>query len=347
MRIGIEVNGKSLNRIFRILNDHARETVRVDNLLIELLAQNVSSSDYLFLVLSKLERKNYVKGKTGELTIVERIPTGIMKEVKNEIVKELSKHKRLFVTPLEVAKFYQCPRRLYLEKVVMSKQFKRERGKVWDGEVVHLATNMFISNIIKEPVEKLIVDIPKIVIEKYHEKTTLDEKPVGEFLRNLYQLIRNEGFKLLFTEKTLESLRNGLVGTPDIIARKSSGEYIPIDIKLGRFVKSRGVKKEHLLQNVGEAILVEDFFRTDVRVIYLIYFQTNTLVKIDLNESLKQEFLRYKRELERSVTRNVIPSKSKLPNAINRVCKGCHVRPACENIELLRSLKLFSQQKIK
>ena len=345
MRIGIEVNDKSVSKIFRILNEHVKETVKVDDLLIKLLNEGVNSSDYLFLVLSKLERKNYVKGRVGELTIVKRIPINVMREVKDEIVKELSKRKKIFVTPLEVAKFYQCPRRLYLEKVVMSRQFKKERGKVWDGEVVHLATNMFINNIIKEPVEKLIADIPKIVIERYREKTTLNEKPIGEFLRNLYQLIRDEKFKVLFTEKMLESFRNGLVGTPDVIARKASGEFVPIDIKLGVFDEAKGVKKEHLLQNVGEAILVEDFFRTKVKVIYLIYFQTNTLVKIDLDENLKQEFLRYRRMLERTVTKNVIPGKSKLPNAINRVCKGCHVRPACENIELLRGLKRVSQQK--
>jgi len=42
-----------------------------------------------------------------------------------------------------------------------------------------------------------------------------------------------------------------------------------------------------------------------------------------------------KKELERISTKKIIPPMSRLENAKSRVCKGCHVRPACENIEEL------------
>jgi len=340
MKIGIELNEKFIDRIFKILNEYVGEIVDLNVLLVELLKRNVNSSDYLFLILSKLERENLIEGKKGKVKVIKHIDKETEIKIKKELFDEIENYRKIFVTPLEVGKFYQCPRRLYLEKVILARQFKKEKGKVWDGEVIHLAVNLFIDNLMKMPVGQLVSEIPKIALNKYSRKVNLKENSVKEFLLNLYKLIMNEKFNLLFTEKTLESFKVGLMGTPDIIARKENGEFVAIDIKLGRIDRSKGVKKEHLLQNIGEAILIEDFFRTDVRKIYLIYFQSNTVVKINLTKTLKDEFLRFKKELEFVCSKDIIPPKSKLPNAINRVCKGCHVKPSCENIELISSFRM-------
>ncbi|MCD6403158.1 MAG: PD-(D/E)XK nuclease family protein [Candidatus Aenigmarchaeota archaeon] len=339
MRIGVEINERIFSRIFKILNDHVSETVKLEDLLLELLENGINSSDYLFLILSKLEKRGFVKGGKGQVEILKVVDKETRKEIKEDVILELERNKKIFVTPLEVAKFYQCPRRLYLEKVTMSRQFKKERGRVWDGEALHLSAKLFVENLLRAPVENLIERVPSLALEKYKGQVTINKNDLKEFLRNFYDLINQEKFKLIFTERTLESLKLGLVGTPDIIAKKENGEYIAIDIKLGKFDRRKGVKKEHLLQNIGEALLIESFFRTRVKKIYLVYFQSNTVVDINLNDMLRDEFLRFKKSLERVVTKNVIPRKSKLPNAKNRVCKGCHVKPVCENIEELLKLK--------
>jgi CRISPR-associated protein Cas4 len=340
MKVGIEIDERSVDKIFRTLNKYRGESLDLHELLVELLRKNVKSSDYLFLILSKLERENIVKGKAGRIDVLSRIDNKLRKKIVDEIKNEIKRHKRIVVTPLEVAKFYQCPRRIYLEKVVLSKQFKKERGKVWDGEVVHLAINMFIDNLMKLPIEQLLFEIPKVAIERYVGKTTLTKEKVAKFIEDFYSLVKDEKFNLLLTERTLESFKIGLVGTPDVIARKENGEFIPIDIKLGRLDRRRGVKKEHLLQSIGEALLIEDFFRINLSRSYLLYFQSNSVVKIKINKTLKREFLKFKRELERVCSKKVIPEKSRLPNAVNRVCKGCHVRHACENIEELTRFRL-------
>jgi CRISPR/Cas system-associated exonuclease Cas4 (RecB family) len=334
MRTGIDVDPREIVRIVRIINSHWNEEVPLNDLLVELLKKKISSSDYLFILLSKLQDLGLIEGKRGVLFVKERVGEELLSDLERKIISEVSRKRKIFVTPLEVAKFYQCPRRFYLEKVVLSRQFKKEKGKVWDGEVVHLAVQMFINSLMKKSVDELIWEIPKLAMDKYKDKTTITEEAVGDFLLKFYQLINDEEFDLLIPERTLLSIKRGIMGTPDIIARKSSGEFVPIDIKFGR-IDRRGVKKEHLLQNVGEALLVEDFLRTRIDMSYLVYFQASSVIKIQLTEEMKKEFISFKRELERVSTKKKIPHMSRLPNARTRVCKGCHVKPACDNIEEL------------
>lgn len=262
----------------------------------------------------------------------------MLNELKNKLTYEVSRKKRVFVTPLEVGKFYQCPRRFYLEKVVLSRQFKRERGRVWDGEALHLAVQLFIDNITKKNVDELITEISRTSMKKYEEKTTITEKSIIDFLIKLHKLIEEENFDFLISERTLLSLKKGLMGTPDMIVKNKNDEFIPIDIKLGR-IDQRGIKKEHLLQNVGEAFLVEDFLRKKINSAYLVYFQASSAVKIELTDEMKKEFMLFKKELERVSTKKNIPHMSRLENARARVCRGCHVKHACENIEELIRIK--------
>ncbi len=330
MRTKIKVNLEEINRIIKIINKHLNEDVLIKDLLIELLEEKVSSSDYLFLLLSKLQKMRLVEGRRGILEIRGVIDNKVSHTLIEKINRELPKTK-IFVTPLEVAKFYQCPRRFYLEKIVLSKQFKKERGKVWDGEVLHLAVQMFINKLVKKDVDELITIIPRITLEKYAGKTTITERAIGNFLMKLLMLIGDEKFNFLVPERTLLSIKSGLMGTPDVIARNEVGEFIPIDIKLGRIDRKR-IKKEHMLQNTGEAILVEDFLRTKVDRSYLIYFQAGSVVQTRLTKNIKKEFISFKRKLERVSMKKIIPPMSKLPNARARVCRGCHVKPSCDNI---------------
>lgn len=334
MRTEIEIDPRDIVKIVRTINSHLNQEILIDDLLLELLEKGIASSDYLFILLSKLQERNFIDGRHDVLSIKKNIEGNVLNELENKLTYEVSRKKKIFVTPLEIGKFYQCPRRFYLEKIVLSRQFKRERGRVWDGEALHSAVKMFIDKITERDVDELITDIAKMSMKKYEGKTTITEKSIVDFLIKLHKLIQEENFDFLISERTLLSLKKGLIGTPDIIAKNKNGEFVPIDIKLGR-IDRRGIKKEHLLQNVGEALLVEDFLRKKINNTYLVYFQASSAVKIDLTNEMKKEFMLFKKELERISTKKIIPHMSRLENAGARVCKGCHVRPSCENIEEL------------
>ena len=334
MRTEIEIDNRDIVKIVKTINNHSNQEILIYDLLLELLNKKVPSSDYLFIILSKLQEKRIVNGKHDYLFIKEGIKENFLKYLKKELAREIFRKRGIFVTPLEIGKFYQCPRRFYLEKVVLSRQFKKEYGGVWDGEVLHLAVKTFIENISEKDVDKSINTIARMSMEKYKNKTTITEKSVADFLIKLHELIKDENFNFLISERTLLSIKRGLMGTPDIIAKNEKGEFVPIDIKLGRIDKM-GIKKEHILQNVGEALLIEDFFRKKIDRTYLIYFQANSAIKVDLTDKMKKEFMLLKKELERVSTKKIIPPTSRLENAEARVCKGCHVEPACHNIEKL------------
>ena len=173
-------------------------------------------------------------------------------------------------------------------------------------------------------------------MQKYAGKITINEEKLKDFLFRLNELFQEEKFSNIFTEKTFNSLKIGLIGTPDIVGVKEK-KITPIDIKLGRLSK-KGVKEEHLLQITGESILVGEFFRQRIDMAYLIYFESNNLVKVKIDEEMKKSFLSYKKKIEKMCKLGIIPEKGKLPNLRRRVCLGCHVRPSCENIEKLRKI---------
>jgi CRISPR/Cas system-associated exonuclease Cas4 (RecB family) len=338
VRIGIEEKNKDIYKIFQILNLHIEEDINLDNILIELVSKDVSSSDVLFLVLQKLRRDEFLDGSKGTLRILKEVTEKEMKSISSEVDNEIGKNIRLFVTPLEIGKFYMCQRRVFLEKIALSRQFKEAVGKTWDGEVIHFAINLFVKNLTKKDPGELIEESAKDAIEKYKDKTTLTEERVKEFISRFNDLIKEENFSHIFTEKTFETFRDGLTGTPDLVCMKENGEIIPVDIKLGK-LNRRGVKEEHLLQIVGEVILVEDFFRKEVNSSCILYFESNSLVKIDIDRDMKRKFSGIKSRIERICKTGYIPEMSHLDNFRKRVCLGCHVKPACDNIEVLKRIR--------
>jgi CRISPR/Cas system-associated exonuclease Cas4 (RecB family) len=338
VRVGTGEKSKDISIVIQTLNAHEGEEVRLDDILIRLLVKNITSSDILFLVLQNLEEDGYVKGLKGVIKILRKVDNEKTRELIRKINSNLAKNRKLFVTPLEVGKFYQCPRRLFLEKIVLAKQYKEEVGKTWDGEAIHLAINIFVKNLVKKDVKELISEAVKIAMDKYRGKITINEERLKDFLQKFYDFIKEENFSRIFTEKTFESFKIGLIGTPDLVCVKEDGSIVAIDIKLGRLDR-KGIKKEHLLQIVGEAILIEDFFRKAVNSCYIIYFESDSLARVDINKEMKRRFLDYKRGIERICKFRHVPEKGKMPNLERRVCLGCHVRPSCENIEALQRIK--------
>lgn len=334
MRIGITLKEKDVDFIISLLNLH--KEVSINEVLLQMLRKNIGSSDILFILLQILTQDGYVEGSKGVLKIIKPIDEKEVNIIKSSLVENLSKNPKVFVTPLEVGKFFQCPRRVWLEKVVFSTQRKEERGKMWDGEALHFAINQLAKNLEKGEASAVIEEAANKAVEKYAGKIEIGKEKLVEFLSKFYEFIKEEEIVTIFTEKLIESFSEGLVGTPDIIGIRKDEKVIPVDIKLGYL--GRGLKKEHALQIIGESILTERFFRKRVEVAYLIYFESNSLVKIVVRDDMKREFLMYKKGLIKTFRSRYIPPISRLPNFKRRVCQGCHVKHACENIELLKRI---------
>ncbi len=337
VKIGAEFREKDIDIILNILNKFSGESIELNEVLIEMMKKKVISSDILFMILKKLKENGLLDGKRGYIELNKKIDKKMTEEIKKKIEDRLKKIKKVFVTPLEVAKFYQCPRRVWLEKIVLAKQFKEEVGKVWDGEVIHYSSYVLLSNFKKEDVEKIIENAVEKAFDKYAGKTTLEKDELIEFLWDLYDFASKE-FDLVFPERKIESIKLGLIGTADAIGISEKRKVYSIDIKSGG-IKGKRIKKEHLIQNIGEVILAENYFRTKVTICQLIYFKSKTVVKIDIDKRMKNEFLMLKRRLEKLTRTRNVPSKSRLYNYRKRVCKGCHVKMSCENIEKYRRLR--------
>ena len=254
MRIGLENKEREIDKTIELLLKFKEGNL--SDLLVQLLKKGVSSSDILFIILENLEREGVVSGKRGTIKVVGKVGEEMKERIKKNVGNRLARIKKVFLTPLEISKFYLCPRRLWLEKVVLAKQEKEERGRVWDGEAVHFAARLLFESLPKYNCEEIL----KRVYEKYENKLTLEKDKLSAFLENLVNFVKEEEIEKIFAEKTIESLKLGLIGTPDAIAIKSD-EIFPIDIKLGRAEKLR---KEHMLQSVGEALLVQSYFRKNI-----------------------------------------------------------------------------------
>ena len=335
MRFGVEFGESIFYKILDILKQQEGKELRIDELLRLCIENGIPSSDYLFLILQELSSRKLIESSRG-IVKIGIISREVIDEIKKRMVEKINRIKKVFVTPLEIAKFYQCPRRLWLEKIVHSKQEKEKTGKVWDGEAVHFAVKLMIDRMKEEKDENfLVVSACDEALMKYAGMVQLEKRTLEEFLRRFLEFIRDENFVNVYSEKSLESLREGIVGSIDVIGFKES-EIVPIEIKYATF-KGKA-KKEHLLQAVGESILVRSYFRKEVKYSYIFYFQTNYLLRVEITKNLLSQFFKFKNQMQKLYTIGKIPPKSKLPNYIKRVCQGCHVKKACDNIETLRRL---------
>jgi CRISPR/Cas system-associated exonuclease Cas4 (RecB family) len=335
MHVGVEKKDLEVQTILATLNQYVHEEMKLEEFLIQLLSKNIGCSDLLFIILQKLRRDDYLESKSGYVKVNKKIDDFEIEKILSEVRKELERNRRLFISPLEVSKFFQCPRRLWLEKIALSREYKEAKGKVWDGEALHSAINLLIRNFYDKEIEILSERICTAVMKKYENKISLKKERLKNFIKNFYFFLKSKNPIAIFSEKKIEALRIGLVGTPDIIVICEK-EIFVIDIKFGKVGKR--IKEEHLLQIVGESILVENFFRRKVKICYLIYFESDSATQIEISEDMKKKFLNYKKSIGKMLKSPYIPEKSKLPNYRKRVCLGCHVRPACDNIEELKKI---------
>ncbi|MCS7093812.1 MAG: PD-(D/E)XK nuclease family protein [Candidatus Aenigmarchaeota archaeon] len=333
MRFTIEYEDSNVEKILEILNDYVGKEISIFELEKDCLKKNVISVDYLFIILQHLSLKKVIEASKGVVKVNEKINEELAKEIKDLAKKKITTNSKTFFTPLEVSKFFQCPRRFWLEKIVLSKQEKEKVGKVWDGEAIHVAIKNLIENLGKKDEESLIEESAKIGMESFQGSIEIKKEEMIEILKKFLECLKKENFDLILPERTIITLKLGLVGSVDLVGFRGE-EIVPIEVKHGSY---RGrLKKEHILQSVGEALLIGSYFRKRIKNSYIFYSQTNSLVKIDILPKHLKNFLRSVMLIKKMCSSDRIPPKSRLQNYRERVCKGCHVKNACENIEKMK-----------
>lgn len=336
MRFGIEYEEDTVKRIVEILRRFEGGKVSIFEIEKECLKEGVVSTDYLFLMLQHFGLRGIIEASKGSVEFKGVIDDGMVKEVSELIRKRIAHISKIFLTPLEVAKFYQCPRRFWLEKIVLSKQKKEKSGKVWDGEALHVGIKKLIEDLDKKEESILVRESAEYGIKSYNGLVEVSLEEMENMIKNFYSIIKEENFDLILPERTIVSLKFGLIGSIDIIAFKNE-EIIPIEIKHASY---RGkIKREHFIQLIGETILVSSYFRKRIKNSYIFYSQTNDLVKANIRTIHLKNFMGISRVMKRIYASDKIPPKSKLPNYRERVCKGCHVREACDNIEKIKKFR--------
>lgn len=336
MRFNLEYDENSFNKIVEILKGIQNKEVSIFEIEKECLKQNVVSTDYLFLILQHLNIRGIVEANKGIVKVKEEIKDEVISEAKEIVRKRISSVSKIFLTPLEISKFFQCPRRLWLEKIVLAKQEKEKTGKVWDGEALHLAVKNLIENLGKKEEEVLLKESVDYGIKTFEGAVEIKPEEMEVMIKNLIEELKKENFDLILPERTIISIRLGLVGSIDLVAFREDEVY-PIEVKHASY-KGR-VKKEHLIQSVGESMLLSSYFRKKIEHSYIFYTQTSSLIKINVTKKNVSNFMKAVRRISKIYSSDRIPPKSNLPNYRERVCKGCHVKQACDNIERMRRRK--------
>lgn len=337
MRFSVEFDEESFKKTVEILKKFIGKEVKLFEIEKEFIKENVISTDYLFIILQHLNIKGIVEANRGIIKIKEEIKDEIIEEAKILVKRKFSYNSKSFLTPLEIAKFFQCPRRLWLEKIVLAKQEKEKIGKVWDGEALHLSIKNFVENFGKKEENILVRESVEYGLKRFEGLVQIKGEEMESMLRRFWEEIKKENFDFIVPERTIISIKLGMIGSIDLIGFKENEVY-PIEIKHASY---RGrIKKEHLIQSIGEALLLDSYFRTNIKQSYIFYSQTNNLVKIEISKKDVENFMRLVSKIFKIYSSKKIPPKSKLPNYKERVCKGCHVRQACENIERIIRRKI-------
>jgi len=336
MRFSVEYDENSFNKVIDVLKEFSNKEVSLFEIGKECLRRGVIFSDYLFVILQHLNIKKIVEAKKNVINIKGNLTEEVIEETKDLVKRKLSVSK-LFLTPLEVSKFFQCPRRLWLEKVVLSKQKKEKVGKVWDGEAVHLSIKNFFENIGKKEESLLLKESVEYGLKSFEGAVQIEEKEIEEIIKEFIEELKSENFDLILPERTIVSIKFGLVGSMDLIAFRDNEVY-PIEIKYAAY---RGkLKKEHLIQGIGEVLLLNSYFRKNIKKFYIFYSQTKNLVEVNVKRRYILNFMKAVSKIFKVYSSQKIPPKSRLPNYKERVCKGCHVMHACNNIEVIKRKKV-------
>ncbi|MEM5811171.1 MAG: hypothetical protein QXG91_00260 [Candidatus Aenigmatarchaeota archaeon] len=328
MRFGINNLEKLVDQTFSFIKSLKGKTVNVEETLIEMFKNNFITSDIFFIFLGELKKRNLLESQKNIVTFKEFADTDLEK-IKSFIIKKTMKEKKIFITPWDIAKFYICPRRVWLEKVVLSREYKKEKGVNWDGEALHLA--------IKEALlGKNVEEAIEIALKQYEGKIVkLKKEEMLNFISKILELVKSDNFKYFCPEREILSLQYKIFGIPDIAIIDKDNVASIIEIKYGSI--STEIRKEHLIQLTGESIICSSFFRKKPAYAYLVYYKANKIVKVEITKREIKNFLLLNKKILSTFSKRSIPPMSRIPNFRNIVCPHCHVKKACDQIEILHA----------
>jgi len=311
-----------------VINGLAGKNFNVKEVLFNLFKENFVTSDIFFMFIGELKKRNYVNSEK-DLIELKQVPETELNSIKEFIINRTKRTKRIIITPWDVAKFYICQRRLWLEKIVLSKEYKPEKGKNWDGEALHIS----VKNVLKgETIEK---SVEKTLTEFEGKTISINKEQLNEFLNKVLEFVKSGNIIFYSPEREILSLKNDIFGIPDIVLIDKEINPIVVEIKFGKNEN----RKDHLIQIVGETILASSFFRTNPIKAYSIYYESNQIKEIEIKKRNINEFIRLKRNIVTTYSVPRIPPLSRIPNFREVVCPHCHVKKACDNIELLRRVR--------
>lgn len=328
MKLKIEISEKDLEKIIDILNFVGKKTI--DEIILELLNNEIYTSDILFLLLQKLSRDEKIISNANEIQKNELFSEEYKRELIEYAKNKLNKlTKKIFLTSLEISKFFQCQRRFFLEKVVHSKQKKEQKS--YEGEVFHKSISEFIKNYNKYSYNLDILTslVSENILEKYRGKVRISNDDVRRMLFSIDSLIKRLNLKYIVSEPLLVSIKYGIIGTPDIIAITQDNEILPIEIKTNVKRIKRGLK----VQLAGEAFVVEAYFRKEIREVMLLSLNNRRIFKVKITDEDRKLILNLLRAIKKSLFLRKIPPTSSLPNFRKVVCPYCHVKEVCDFIE--------------
>jgi len=343
MKTKIEVNREILEKSIELIDFVGKKSI--DDLILDFLLNKIYISDILFFLLQKLSNDDKIVSSLNIIEKNEYLDENYKKELIEYLENKISKlSRKLFFTPLEISKFYQCPRRFFLEKFVHSQQKKTERS--FEGEVFHKSIREFVKNYNKytHNLEVLSSMISENVLKEYQGKVEMKKEQILETLYAIDNFIKREKFKYLIPEPLLISIKYGLVGSPDLIGVTQNNEVIPIEIKTGTKRIKRGLK----IQLAGEALVIEASLRREVNKVILLSLNNRKIFRIRITEEDKKLVQNLLSRMKKTLFIKRIPPMSSLPNFRKVVCPYCHVREVCDFIEdVTKTLKSEFQKQEK
>ncbi|MEM5831921.1 MAG: Dna2/Cas4 domain-containing protein [Candidatus Aenigmatarchaeota archaeon] len=331
MKLKIDISDEVLLKSIEQIDFVGKKTI--DDIILNFLNNEIYITDILFLLLQKLSKDEKISSINNEIHKSEKFS----KEYINELLEYLKKRvenlsRKVFLTPLEISKFFQCQRRFFLEKVTHSKQKKSEKS--FEGEVLHKSICNFIKNYNRyiDNLETLITLVSEDVLKEYRGKTKMNKDEITKVLFSLNNLLKKLNLRYVFSEPFLISIKHGVVGTPDMIVITKDGKILPIEIK----TNVKKIKKGLKIQLAGEVFVVESFFRREINEVILLSLNNRKMYRIRIGEEDKRMVQNLLRSVKKVLAYGRIPQMSNLPNFRKVVCPYCHVKEVCDFIEEIR-----------
>lgn len=328
MKLKIKIDDAILERSINILDFVGRKSI--DEIILDFLNNEIYTSDILFLLLQKLSEDERIISNRNEIEKQSLFQSEYKKELFDFLKNRTERlTRKIFLTSLEISKFFQCQRRFFLEKIVRSRQKKTEKS--YEGEIFHKSISNFIKNYTKyaHNTELLASLVVEKVLNEYRGKIKREKSEIMKVLYSIDNLIRHFNFKFIISEPVLISIKYGIVGTPDIIAITQKNEILPIEIKTNVKRIKMGLK----VQLIGEVFVAENFFRREINETILLSLSNRKIFRIKITDEDKKLIHQLLRSVKKLFISKRIPPLSNMPNFRKTVCPYCHVKEVCDFIE--------------